>query len=495
MPKIQPECVGAHTDSYANRNSNKLSAESHHDRTDNSRRRHCAFDFDDLFAVPRVEGDDETRRYAPIVVALQSAACSRGARDSLQMFHVAVVLSALSFGFVAFFFGVILHAERIGIPDGDIDINDWISCSTNASVTRLGQVLSYNTVRAKVSLPKFFEVALICTLLTYLNSQSCSVACQMGLFGFGLAAIATPIFMRPSSIGSDPLPKWVDVPFTLAIVFAMLGRLSWNCVRAKVSAPGLASRYPRLVFLGSLTAMYVFNAIVVNLSPGAMGLTPAGVIAITYVIARTFGLMARFFLKGIELPLLGNWAFCFLYDVSVATSLRRYLIGFIDGDAALAAIMTTAFGEVLINSMSMILAVRTFNKLHAHSLDLAMMHMNVCFASIASDMLSEHVALHSCFGYALFADPRMLNIGRIRGVEVVLRNWLISFCVELLVDGICVWSMILMLPVSFSGMVTSARRSTIMLVFGICATVHPHLIGLQNIVDQDRYICDPNTGL
>eukprot|EP00959_Pyramimonas_sp_CCMP1952_P419768 8792519-Pyramimonas_sp.AAC.1 len=65
------------------------------------------------------------------------------------MLRVSIVLSTLSFGFAVFFVGVILHAGRIGIPDGDINIDDWISCSTNSSVTRLGQVLSYNTVRAK----------------------------------------------------------------------------------------------------------------------------------------------------------------------------------------------------------------------------------------------------------------------------------------------------------------------------------------------------------
>lgn len=491
MPKIHPACVGAHAREHPSVISEQICGGP---RPDSLRHHSFAVEFDDIFAAPCSDEAGESSRMAPLVAAFRSAACLRGACESLQFFCVVVVLSAFSFGFIAFFFGIFIRLERSHLSDSGVDIGNWTACPTNADVTRLGQVLSYSTVRAQVSLPKHYEVALMATLISYLCAQSCVVACQVGLFGFALAVIATPLYLHPSCVGSDALPNFVDPIFSMSMTLAMVGRLSWSCIRARASTVGLASRYPGIVFAVCITATFTFNSIVVNLSPAAMGLTPTAVVTIGYIIARGVGLLARLCIKGIELPLLGSWSIFFAYDVSVATALRRYMIGLIDGDTAMAAILATAVVELLLNGMSVVLAVLTFNNLLPRSQEDATVHMNLFFASMVSDMLSEQIALHSCLGYALFADPLIFNIGEKRSASVIVRNWVMSTCVEWVVDGACIWGIILILPVSFRRMVARATNSTVMLVFAICATVHPHLIGLHNILDVRRYICDPNIG-
>ncbi|CAK0853864.1 unnamed protein product [Prorocentrum cordatum] len=153
----------------------------------------------------------------------------------------------------------------------------------------------------------------------------------------------------------------------------------------------------------------------------------------------------------------------------------------------MAAVLTTAGVELFLNGAAVLFAVRTFNKSLPTCPGVAMMHMNVFLSSIVSDMLSEQIAIHSCLSYAVFVDPRIFSIGQSRSAEVSFRNWVAASVVELFVDAACIWSVALMLPISFGGMVSWARKSPAMMVFSVCATVYPHLIGLHNFLDQDRY--------
>ncbi|CAK0821403.1 unnamed protein product, partial [Prorocentrum cordatum] len=203
---------------------------------------------------------------------------------------------------------------------------------------------------------------------------------------------------------------------------------------------------------------------------------PGSGISIGYIIARGAGLVMRLCMKGIDVPPLGGWSRFFGYDVSISTTLRRYMIGLIDGDDATVAILATAMLELLLNGISVLLAVYTFNKHTPQSQDVAMVHVDVFLGSIVSEMLSEHIALHSCLSYALFAEPRIYSIGEIRSAKVIVSNWVMSFVVELIVDGVCIWSIVLMLSNSLNGLVTRVRTSTIMLIFSLCATIHLHFI-------------------
>mmetsp|Transcript_4983 Transcript_4983/g.16051 ORF Transcript_4983/g.16051 Transcript_4983/m.16051 type:complete len:131 (-) Transcript_4983:150-542(-) len=118
----------------------------------------------------------------------------------------------------------------------------------------------------------------------------------------------------------------------------------------------------------------------------------------------------------------------------------------------------------------------------------ACVQINLFFTSIVSELIAEHVALHSLVGYHLFLDPRILSL-KLLDKTPLFAAWLVSFCVELITDITTMVPMLGFLPVSMSDFM---RGQSILpaVLFLLCASTHAHLIGLHSYLDQDRYLCD-----
>jgi len=495
MTKVHPPCDAKHDLESATVASLRLPREVH---AVGSKHSSHTLEFTDICSATAAgAGEVKGNNTASVVaISFHREACLLGARETFRFFVVVTLLSVLSFGFTALFFGCYLGLEQFDSSAGDMAVGDWAACLTNTSVTRLGQVISYNTARAKVSLPKLYECGVIVILMAFLCAarharQACKAVWHVGLFVFGLVACATPLYVQPGFFGIDALPTSVDPIVAMSMCLFMVGRLSWGCIRARDSTRGFVSRHPGLVFCICVLAIFSFNGIVVSRPLRGLGLTSTVLVITCYIVARGLGFLARFLMKGIDLPLLGSWSLFFAYDVSIAIALRRYMMNLTDYSVATAVIVTSGAVELFFNLTYMLVAAHVLNLYFSRDPHSVVIQIDTIFASIVSDMISEQIALHSCLGYALFSDEGMLDIASGQSREASLRNWFLSTCVESIVDGVCVWLIVIILPGSFGRVVSTAWRSPVMLVFTLCSTMHPHLIGLHSLLDPGRFTCSP----
>jgi len=427
---------------------------------------------------------------------MQPRACARVAREGGKLCLVALLLSLVSFGFVAVYLGAVLRMPSASLepPEG---YSSWHSCHANAkrpAVTALGRKLPYNKARALVSVPKVFEVALITAVLGRLLAQRRTVAFWVNALTLGgIALLAAPLYIFAGELGIRALPSFVDPLVTFSMLVVLAATFSVSVVRQRNASTGLVTSCPKFLFFVGMALIFSFNTVLVNFLAAAerRGLSPMLVVCTSVVLFRGSSFVARLIFRGLSLPLVFCFAIFFAYDVSMVLALRRYSLALPSlGEVALSALLSVLL-ELACNGASAAFAVWSYNAFLARRCEeLASVQINIFFTAIVSELLAEHVALHGCLGYNLFLDHRVLTLGVQRDRYQAVMAWAISFAMEVVTDVATLVPMILFLPVSFGAVLSKHRQLLPAALFILCVCVHPHLVGMHTYLDRTHYMCD-----
>mmetsp|Transcript_30311 Transcript_30311/g.94091 ORF Transcript_30311/g.94091 Transcript_30311/m.94091 type:complete len:277 (-) Transcript_30311:19-849(-) len=272
----------------------------------------------------------------------------------------------------------------------------------------------------------------------------------------------------------------------------MFGILAYSVIRARPLATSIVARFPRLAFFAGLVLLNSVSAVLVNMLSELKDrqANPAMVVCIAVFFIRGSGFAVRYIFRSINVPLVACFALLFTYETGFVLSLRRYWFDQPTLQDVVLAAMTSSGLELICNCFSSAYAVLTYNDFMRRGLpEMASAHANVFFTSVLSELIAEHVALHSLVGYHIFLDPRVLSLSVQTDKTKVFKAWLVSFFAELATDFITMVPMLGFLPIGLS----ISRRGLPflpMVMFLLCAPAHAHLLGLHSYLDQRRYFCD-----
>mmetsp|Transcript_90653 Transcript_90653/g.282295 ORF Transcript_90653/g.282295 Transcript_90653/m.282295 type:complete len:201 (+) Transcript_90653:690-1292(+) len=199
----------------------------------------------------------------------------------------------------------------------------------------------------------------------------------------------------------------------------------------------------------------------------------------------------RYVFNCLDVPFAFSTAVLFLFHTSVVLSLRRFwfdqpALRDVVGTAA-----TTSCLELVLTLGSAVAALLSHRAyLKRGQPEMADAQMSLFVASVATELVAEHVALHSLVAYNFFLDPRIMSISMQLDRGLVIKAWAVSFALELATDVLIMVPMLGFLPVGRTRMWNHGDCSWPVMLFLLCACVHHNLIGLHSYLDEDRYFCN-----
>eukprot|EP00415_Alexandrium_ostenfeldii_P001479 UN1479 len=264
-------------------------------------------------------------------------------------------------------------------------------------------------------------------------------------------------------------------------------------VRPRRSSHSLVALCPKAGFVLTFVMLFLSQAAMTSLLPVVKELrvSPAIVGAVFHIGFRALSMMARLVFRNLQLPLVVYSLVCFACDTTMLIALRRYWLALPSFHDAVTAVFTNAGMELFCNFTSGAMAVYNYNDLVSRGrTEIAVVYINMCCTAIVSQVIAEHVAIHSCFAYELYVDTRVFAASVQAEKANVVAAWGLSLLVEVVVDGFSLLPIVLLFPVSFRGLLFKLFNGWPAVLNVACCCAHPHFIGLHTYVHRARFFCD-----
>jgi len=410
--------------------------------------------------------------------------------ELLPIFGAISVGSAISFGFAAMMFGILLHGpgQHEPLPDG---YTSWTACNTtlNPDTTALGEALPFHQLMAWVSIPKFFMTACLWGIFCRMMMGSASNRLTFAVVGLQLLMpVAASVFVAGGLEDRLP-PDAVISGLQLVFCFPFL-----HCVAPIRNPDGSRATCQSYMFYGALCISSAFVLVVIN-TLNLFHEHDVGLVLTCFVclaLIRIFDVGLRLVFKTVFVQTWICVGLLYMYQSAALICLRRYTLQFIESEDLFIASATTAGIELACNLVTTIWVVHKYNGFARQKEDRkALRYLNLFLSSVISETVCEHVALNATFACSLFVDDRVFSIqtpGSLRGAFI---NWSIQLAFEVVCDTALFGLLFGLLPLSSTGFFSSSRHEggANIPVFFVVISAWTSTVALQNYVKVENFRC------